>query len=118
MSVDFFDPTPEQQVIVLVESATLRRAEQLIQSCEHCNDEGAQIPFDNILDRVTGSDPSVTDYILEEPTKCPPCRRDILEKTLIVLFLSGDRYGMDLQMRSRPSILPTTLGLVKSNTQL
>ena len=39
----------------------------LIESCEHCNHEGAEIPFDNILDRVTGSDPSVTDYILEEP---------------------------------------------------
>jgi hypothetical protein len=67
MSGDFFDPTPEQQVVVLVQSATLRQAERLIESCEHCNEEGAQIPFDNILDRVTGSDPSVTDYILEEP---------------------------------------------------
>jgi hypothetical protein len=24
-------------------------------------------PFDHILDRITGSDPSVTDYILEAP---------------------------------------------------
>src|SRR5215831_16890407 len=62
MSGDFFDPTPEQQVVVLVESATLRQAERLIESCEHCNEEGAEIPFDNILDRVTASDPSVTDY--------------------------------------------------------
>ena len=69
MSGDFFDPTPEQQVVVLVESASLRQTEKLIESCEHCNEEGAQIPFDNILDRVTGSDPSVTDYILEEPAK-------------------------------------------------
>jgi hypothetical protein len=44
---------------------------------------GAEIPFDSILDRVTGSDPSVTDYILETPAKCPQCRREILEKTLI-----------------------------------
>ena len=80
---DFFDPTPEEQVVVLVQSATLRQAERLIESCEHCNEEGAQIPFDNILDRVTGSDPSVTDYILEVPAKCPYCRRDIMEKTLI-----------------------------------
>jgi hypothetical protein len=36
-----------------------------------------------ILDRVTGSDPSVTDYVLEEPVKCPNCRREILEKTLV-----------------------------------
>jgi len=25
----------------------------------------------------------VTDYILEAPAKCPNCRREILEKTLI-----------------------------------
>jgi hypothetical protein len=42
-------------------------AERVIESCEHCNPAGAEIPFNNILDRVTGSDPSVTDYILEEP---------------------------------------------------
>jgi hypothetical protein len=48
-----------------VNAATLREAEKLIESCEHCNEEGAEIPFDAILDRVTGSDPSVTDYLLE-----------------------------------------------------
>ena len=83
MSGDFFDPTPEQQIVVLVQSATLRQAERLIESCEHCNEEGAKIPFDNVLDGVTGSDPSVTDYILEEPAKYPNCRRDVLEKTLV-----------------------------------
>jgi len=31
----------------------------------------AEIPFDNILDRVTGSDPSVTDYVLEQPGEVP-----------------------------------------------
>src|SRR5215471_11655173 len=66
MSDDFFDPPPDEQVVVLVESATLHQAERLIESCEHCDEEDAQIPFDNILDCVTGSDPSVTDYILEE----------------------------------------------------
>ena len=80
---DFFDPTPEQQIIVLVDSRTLRQAEQLIESCEQCNEEGAEIPFDWVLDRVTGSKGSVTDYILEEPAKCPNCRREILEKTLV-----------------------------------
>jgi len=33
--------------------------------------------------RITRSDPSVTDYILEVPAKCPNCRREILEKTLV-----------------------------------
>ena len=69
---DFFDPTPEEQNVVLVGAATLREAEKLIEACEYCNPEGAEIPFDNILDRVTGSDPSVTDCILEDPAKCPP----------------------------------------------
>jgi hypothetical protein len=71
---DFFDPTPEGQKVCLIDAATLRMAKKLIESYEHCGPEGAEIPFDNILYRVTGSDPSVTDYILEQPTKCPNCR--------------------------------------------
>jgi hypothetical protein len=63
-------------------SVPLPCAERLIESCEGC-DADAEIPFDTILDRVTGSDPSVTDYVLEEPAKCPYCKREILEKTLI-----------------------------------
>ena len=82
MSRDFFDPTPEQQN-VLIDAAMPHEAERLIESCEGCNPEGAEVPFDNILARVTGSDPNVTDYILEAPAKCPNCRREILEKTLI-----------------------------------
>jgi hypothetical protein len=83
MPHDFFDPTPEQQSVVLINTSTLREAERLIKSCEGCNPEGAEIPFDVILDRVTGSDPSVTDYVLEEPAKCPNSRRGILETTLV-----------------------------------
>jgi hypothetical protein len=63
MPRDFFDPTPEQQNVVLVNAATLLEAEKLIESCEQCNPEGAEIPFDNVLGRVTRSDPSVTDYV-------------------------------------------------------
>ena len=80
---DFFDPTPEEQIIVLIDTAILRKAERLIESCEHCSPDDVQIPFDNVLDLITGSDPSVTDYILEAPARCPKCWREILEKTLI-----------------------------------
>jgi hypothetical protein len=80
---DFFDPTPEQQNVILVNAATLREAERQIQSCGYCNPIGAEIPFDWILDLVTRHDSRVTDYILEEPLKCPRCRCAILEKTLI-----------------------------------
>ena len=76
-------PQPEQQNMLLINTATLLEAERLIESCEHCNPVGAEIPFDNILDRITRSDPSVTDYILEAPAKCPHCRREILGKTLV-----------------------------------
>lgn len=75
MSGDFFDPTPEQQNVVLIDAVTLGEAERRIESCEHCNEDDAQIPFDNVLDRVTGSDPSVTDYIPEEPEQIPPKQR-------------------------------------------
>ena len=46
MNRDFFDPTPEQQNVVLVSAATLREAEKQIESCESCNPTGAEIPFD------------------------------------------------------------------------
>jgi hypothetical protein len=41
MPRDFFDPTPEQQNVVLVDAATLREAEKLIESRVHCKAEGA-----------------------------------------------------------------------------
>jgi hypothetical protein len=81
MPRDFFDPTRDEQNVVLVHAAMLRRAEQSIESCEHCNAEHAEIPFDWILDRLIGSDPEVTDYILE--ATCPHSRREITEKTLV-----------------------------------
>ncbi len=76
--------THNSQLITTVQQASfqLHQAEKLIESCEHCNPGGAEIPFDNILDRVTCSDPSVTDYILESAAKCPSFRREILEKML------------------------------------
>jgi hypothetical protein len=72
MPQDFFDPTPEQQNVVLIDSATLQKAQRMITGCEACS-EDAEIPFDNILDRLTGSDPSVTDYFLEVPAECLQC---------------------------------------------
>jgi hypothetical protein len=93
MGRDYFDPSPEEQVVVLVESATLRRAERLIESCEHCNPDGAQIPFDNLLDRITGADPCVTDYILEYPALCPYCGREIRENTLVEPGIRGVPNG-------------------------
>jgi hypothetical protein len=33
---------------VLIDAATLLKAEKLIESCKQCNPEGAEIPFDAI----------------------------------------------------------------------
>src|SRR5262245_30594757 len=46
MTRDFFDPSPDDQQVMLVKDAILRQAEKLIESCEHCNPAGAEIPFD------------------------------------------------------------------------
>jgi hypothetical protein len=75
--------TPEQQNIVLVDTATIQKAEQLLEGCEACTEE-AEVPFDIILDGVKGSDTSTTDYLLERPAKCPKCFREVREKTLVV----------------------------------
>jgi hypothetical protein len=80
---DFIDPSPEKHNIVLVPLATLLKAEWFIGSCEHCNAAGAELRFDCILDQLTGSDPSVTDYLLETPAMCPNCYRSIFENTLV-----------------------------------
>jgi len=44
MPREFFDPTPKQHNMVVVSAVTLHMAVKLIQSCEQCNREGAEIP--------------------------------------------------------------------------
>jgi len=53
--------SPEGTVrLLFIGTAATPCNQWLIESCEHCNPEGAEILFDAILDGVTGSDPSVT----------------------------------------------------------
>ena len=83
MQREFFDPTPEDQVIVLVKHETVRDVQKFIKSCEHCNPHDAEWPFTALLDRITGSDSKVIDYILETPAICPRCLCEIFETTLV-----------------------------------
>lgn len=77
------EPSTEDLSIVLVDAATLRRAHKLIVGCQVCS-PFAEIPFDSILDRVTGHDPSRTQYIIVEGSaKCPRCFRELRENTLV-----------------------------------
>ena len=83
MTRDSSHPAPEKKNIVLIDVATMRKAEQLIEGCEACSN-GAEVPFDSIIDCVNESDTVVTDYLLERPARCPNCFREIREKTLVV----------------------------------
>ena len=68
--------------ILALGANTIRRAQGAISSCESCNQD-AELPFDWILDEVTGRDGSNTDYFLTEPARCPRCGSSIVEKTLV-----------------------------------
>ena len=68
--------------ILALGANTIRRAQDAISSCEACNQD-AEMPFDWILDEVTGRDGSTTDYFLTEPARCPRCGSTIMEKTLV-----------------------------------
>jgi len=83
MGPDSLDPTWEETRIVLIDESLILRAQREILSCEECNPSEAETPFVSILDEITGCDPTVTDYVLAKPAKCPRCFREIKEKSLI-----------------------------------
>ena len=79
----YFEPSLEDNDLVSIGDETLDRAEQLISGCEHCTEE-AEMSLDYILDALTDCDPTSTEYVLCRPARCPQCRQDVTEKTLIV----------------------------------
>ena len=67
---------------VTIDRATAKKAEQQIESCEHCHAADAEIPFDWLLAEVTGRRGAV-EFVLTEPARCPNCKHEITEKTLV-----------------------------------
>ena len=51
MTRDFFDPPWEETNVVLVDSATLRKAERLVVGCERWSPDDAELPFDGMAQR-------------------------------------------------------------------
>jgi uncharacterized protein (UPF0212 family) len=78
------EPGNAHQSVIVIDAATLRKAEKLIKACEHCNQEGSDVPFVVILDRLTDSDPSIADYEVG-PAKCPKCHHAVLQATLVAM---------------------------------
>jgi hypothetical protein len=70
--------------IVLIDENNLIKAQNCIAACEYCA-ENASITFDYLLDALTGSDPTVTDYLLCRPAQCPSCFCNLSEKSQIVV---------------------------------
>jgi hypothetical protein len=68
--------------LVTIDPATAEKGEQLIESCEHCHPDDAEIPFDWILADVTGKR-GAYEFMLSEPARCPNCKQAITEKTMI-----------------------------------
>src|SRR5215831_18975922 len=69
--------------IVLLNESELSEAQAFVVACEFCSSM-AQIPFDYLLDAITGCDPSVTEYVMSHRMKCPRCFCGLTEKTLVV----------------------------------
>jgi hypothetical protein len=65
--------------LVPLDAEVIRRAEKLIEGCEYCHEDDADVPFDWILDRVTGKSGATTDYILADPARYPTCKHEITE---------------------------------------
>jgi len=68
--------------LVTVDPATAKEAEQLIESCEHCYPADAEILLDWPLAEVTGKR-GPYEFMLSEPARCPNCKYEITEKTLV-----------------------------------
>ncbi len=99
-------PSWKNTIPVLIDQNTIRAAEQQIDSCEACEPDKAEIPFDYVLDCITGSDPELTDYILEQPARCPRCSGEVL---------TGYWRWYDSETEGRKAfVLPGTLVTLKA----
>lgn len=70
--------------VAFVDEPFVLSAEDFVSGCQHC-DESAVIPFDYVLDAMTGCDPRVTEYLMYRLGKCPHCYSEINEKTLVAV---------------------------------
>lgn len=70
--------------VAFVDEPLVFGAEEYVSSCQSCN-EAAAIPFDYLLDALTGCDPRLTEYLMSRIAQCPRCAGEINEKTLVAV---------------------------------
>jgi hypothetical protein len=68
--------------LVTIDADVIRRAEKEIESCEHCQPDDAEIPFDWILRELTRKY-GAHEFILTDTARCPNCKWPLSEKTLV-----------------------------------
>ena len=68
--------------LVTVDPTAIREAELRIAGCERCRGEEAQQRFDSILADVLGKE-GAFEFVLTGIARCPNCKAEITEKTLI-----------------------------------
>src|SRR5215475_11198300 len=68
--------------LVTVDPAIVKNVERQIESCEQCQPDDAEIPFDWLLAEVTGKR-GPYEFMLSEPVSCPKCKHPSTEKTLV-----------------------------------
>jgi hypothetical protein len=68
--------------LITVEIKAIREAESRIAACERCRPEESELLFDWILGDVLDKY-GAFEFVLSEPAKCPNCRSEISEKTLV-----------------------------------
>ncbi|HEY2383695.1 MAG TPA: hypothetical protein VGK48_21180 [Terriglobia bacterium] len=81
----WFDSNWESPKIVLVGEEILKRAEPFIRGCENCAPDLAWLPFETLLDQVTGNAAEITEYMLMVNAVCPRCGAGLRECTLIAV---------------------------------
>ena len=75
---------PERERVLFTASAEVAQAAiAQVSSCELCNPDQAEWPFEAILDRVMLVSGIHTEYVMPEPPVCPRCRATVTEKTLV-----------------------------------
>ena len=68
--------------VVTVSPEQVRDAEQKIEGCEHCHPDDSELPFDWVLQQVTGRG-GMVDFVMVETARYPNCRKEISENTLV-----------------------------------
>ena len=69
--------------LISVDAKAIREAESRIVGCQRCHADEADLPFDRILAEVLGKAEPI-EFVMVEAARCPICRQEIMEKTLVV----------------------------------